>query len=101
MKAGVCWMKIRIWALIGFGAAGLVQAGGDTREFVEASHFEHADFPSGGTLRLADSHGIVTVEGWDRPDVEIVTVRTIYASELDNARKDVESHHATAERKGD
>jgi hypothetical protein len=94
-------MMIRILTMAGLGAAGLLLAADDPKEYVEASHTEHADFPSGGTLRLPGSHGILTIEGWDRPDVEIVTVRTTYASERDKAKKDVESHHATAERKGD
>jgi len=78
-------------------------AGGDSRQFVEVTHVEHVDFPSGGTLRLPNSTGVLTVEGWDRPDVEITTVRTIHddAAEREKATHDLESHHLTVERRGD
>ncbi len=45
-------------------------------EQVQVTHTEHMDFPSGGTLRMLKSTGNLTIEGWDRPDMEITTVKS-------------------------
>jgi hypothetical protein len=37
---------------------------------------EHADLPAGGTLRLKNSTGDLTIEGWDQPGVEITTAKS-------------------------
>ena len=66
---------------------------------MQVEHTERADFPPGGMLSLKNSVGEVTVEGWDRPDVEITTIKSIYASrnrqkashnELDKVRVSVD-----------
>jgi hypothetical protein len=43
---------------------------------------ERFDFPAGGVLHLVNSTGELTVEGWDRPDVEITTIKSkhVYAT---------------------
>lgn len=43
------------------------------------SHTQRLDFPEGGTLRLADSFGEVTIDGWDQPRVELVITELNYA----------------------
>lgn len=43
---------------------------------VLVTHTERADFPAGGLLQFKNSMGELTVEGWDRPDVEITTIRS-------------------------
>jgi hypothetical protein len=53
-------------AVVGLGVSCLLFA---------SSHIEHLDFPAGGVLRLPNSIGELTVEGWDRPDVEIITIQ--------------------------
>ena len=50
--------------------------GDDELQKVEETHTEKADFPSGGLLRLKNSTGELTIEGWDRPDVEITTIKS-------------------------
>jgi predicted Zn-ribbon and HTH transcriptional regulator len=52
---------------------------------VQVVHTERADFPSGGVLRIQNSSGELTVEGWDRPSVEITTLTT---SKAEYASKD-------------
>jgi hypothetical protein len=37
---------------------------------------EHLDFPSGGTLRVKNSTGELTVEAWDQSGIEITTIKS-------------------------
>src|SRR5580704_17744521 len=50
-------------------SAGLVLADDVTKT-------ERFDFPAGGTLRLKNSIGELTVEGWDQPGIEITTIKS-------------------------
>ena len=43
---------------------------------IEASHSEHVAFKPGGTIRLENSYGYVTVEGWDEPEVQVTVTKT-------------------------
>jgi len=67
-------MTIRILAVIGFGTGGLLLAAGEPKQTAPVSKTVRMDFPSGGTLRLTKSVGVLTVEAWDRPDVEFTTI---------------------------
>jgi len=62
----------------------------------EVSDTQRIDFPSGGTLRVRNSVGELTIEGWDQPGVEITTVKRSLntAGQLDRVR-------IAAARKGD
>jgi hypothetical protein len=42
----------------------------------DAVKTERLDFPSGGTLRVKNSTGELTVEGWDQPGIEITTIKS-------------------------
>jgi hypothetical protein len=45
---------------------------------------EHVNFQPGGTIRMENSYGYLTVEGWDEPEVEIVITKSTdryYSSE--------------------
>jgi hypothetical protein len=48
---------------------------------------EQFDFPQGGVLHLNNSDGELTIQGWDRPDVEITTIKAkhVYLSDDRNA----------------
>jgi hypothetical protein len=70
---------IRRLALV-FGMSCLLFADDEPRQKVQTVHTERVDFPSGGLLRLKNSIGEVTVEGWERPDVEIATVKSTKAA---------------------
>jgi len=88
---------------IGFGAAVLLRGADDPKQFVEMSHTERVDFPAGGTLRLPNSSGMLTVEAWDQPGLEITTIKTVsdVAGDREKATHDVEDHHVKVERRGD
>jgi hypothetical protein len=58
-----------------------------SRQKVEVTQTERADFPAGGLLRLEHSTGELTIEGWNRPDVEIITVQTTKADYLPQNRE--------------
>lgn len=85
------------------GFVSLLGAADGSRGFVEVTHTEKVDFPSGGTLRLPNSRGYLTVEGWDGPDVEITTVKTINdnAGEREKVTHQLDSHHLAVQRHGD
>jgi hypothetical protein len=88
--------------LIAIGFVSLLSAADQSRGLVEVTHTEKVDFPSGGTLRLPNSRGFLTVEGWDGPDVEITTVKTVNdnAGEREKATHQLESHHLAVRRNG-
>jgi hypothetical protein len=44
--------------------------------FAQATETQRMDFPSGGTLRIQKSVGLLSVDGWDQPGVEITTIKT-------------------------
>jgi hypothetical protein len=92
-------------ALIGFGACCLLLAEDEPRQKVRVTHTEHMDFPSGGLLRLKNSIGDLIVEGWDRPDVEITTIKTTKAeydsSKRDKGAEELDQVRLAVERHGD
>lgn len=67
-------MAIRLLAAIGFASGCLLVAADEPQQKAETTHTQRVDFPAGGTLRIAKSTGTLTVEAWDRPDVEITTI---------------------------
>jgi hypothetical protein len=97
-------MMMCIVAAIGFGTNCLLLAAGEPRQKAQVSKTERIDFPSGGTLRLTNSVGALTVEGWDRPDVEITTIKSTkfaYDSrDRDKAAHDLEKVRVAVERRG-
>jgi hypothetical protein len=66
---------MRIWAIIGLVVACLAAAADEPRPKPEASKTQRLDFPANGTLRLEKSIGTLTIEGWDRTDMEITTTQ--------------------------
>jgi len=86
-----------------WGMSCLLLADEEPKQKIQVVHTERADFPAGGVLRFKNSIGELTVEGWDRPDVEIATIKStkaLYAPrdrekgshELDQVRISVERH---------
>jgi hypothetical protein len=61
---------------VGMAASGLLAASDAPLEQVQATHTERMDFPSGGTLKMLKSTGDLTIEGWDRADMEVTTVQS-------------------------
>jgi hypothetical protein len=63
-------------AVLGLCVACLLPGDDDARQKVQVSKTEKLDFPSGGTLRVQNSTGELTIEGWDQPGVEITTIKS-------------------------
>ena len=88
-----------------FGISCLLLADEGTRQRVQVVHTERLDFPAGGTLRLKNSTGEATVEGWDRSDVEITTVKSsmdaLAPAEREKASGELERVKISAQRQGD
>jgi hypothetical protein len=91
-------------AVFGFGATCLLLAADQPREKVQVSKTDRMGFPPGGTLRLTNSIGVLTVEAWDRPEVEITTIKTTKgeyaASEREAATHQLDKVSITTERSG-
>jgi hypothetical protein len=100
-----------ILVAIGLGAGYLLQAAdtlkpGEGKQSLRVtSKTEHIDFPSGGTLRFNHSVGLLTVEAWDQPGVEITTVKSTKADidprDREQAARDLEKISVATERHGD
>ena len=65
---------MRTLALIGLGVTCLL-AGNEPAQRSQVSNTQRADLMPGGALRIENSTGELMVVGWDRPDVEITTVK--------------------------
>jgi hypothetical protein len=48
-----------------------------TKQPLEVTSTKRVSFAPGGTIRLNDSFGYLTVEGWDQPEVEITVTKSI------------------------
>jgi hypothetical protein len=98
-------MMMRMLAVIGFGTGCLLLAADEPKQKVQVSKTEHMEFPSSGTLRLKNSIGDLTIEGWDQPGVEITTVKSTkveYASaDREKASHELDRVQIAAERQGD
>jgi hypothetical protein len=98
-------------AVIGLGAGCLLQAAealkpGEYKQSLQVtSKTEHIDFPSSGTLRFINSVGVLTVEAWDQPGVEITTLKSTKADidprDREKATRDLEKISVKTERHGD
>lgn len=65
---------------IALGASSLLLAADEAKQPAQVVSTERMDFASGGTLRLKNSTGELTLEGWDQPGVEITTIKTTKAA---------------------
>ena len=98
------------WAV--FGLSVLVSAGplvaaerveSGTRQSFEETSTEHLKFGPGGTIRVNDSYGHLTVEGWDEPEVWITLIKSTKGfyepSRKREASQRFEMIHVSAERR--
>lgn len=51
-------------------------AAGPLRQRPQVVTNEHANLAPGGTVRIENSYGDVSVEGWDRPEVDLTVIRS-------------------------
>jgi hypothetical protein len=96
---------------MGLGAGCLLQAAdapkpGEYKQSLQVtSKTQHIDFPSGGTLRFVNSVGVLTVEAWDQPGVEITTIKSTKADvdvrSREKVTRDLEKISVATERHGD
>jgi len=98
-------MILRVLTAVGLASAPFVFAADSPKQRVEVSHTERMEFPAHGTLRLTNSVGVLTVETWNRPDIEITTVKST-KKELDPADRDkgkqmLDQVRITSEKRGD
>jgi hypothetical protein len=82
----------------------LVLADDEFRQAVQIAKTEHVDFPPGGTVRLKNSTGELTIEAWDQAGVEITTVKSTKAAytpaEREKASHNLDKVKITTERRG-
>ena len=98
-------------AAIGLGTGCLLQAADSPRpgEYKQnlqiMSKARHVDFPAGGTLRFIHSIGVLTVEAWDQPGLEITTIKStradVDAGDREKVTRDLEKISVATERHGD
>jgi hypothetical protein len=60
----------------------------ETKQPVEVTTTERVSFATGGLIRLSDSFGFLTVEGWDQPEVEIIVTKSTESYLAPNQREE-------------
>jgi len=58
------------------GATSFGAQGEGQKQSFEVTSTERVPFLPGGTIRLENSYGYLTVEGWDEPEVEVIVTKT-------------------------
>jgi hypothetical protein len=88
---------------VGFTAPLLGEGGG--KELVLSTKTQQIPFPPGGTVHLNRSYGYLSVQGWDRPEVELTVIKSLDklydANGQGEAAKRAEEVQVTAERRSD
>jgi hypothetical protein len=94
--------------LIGLTAAGMalpLSADGGSKKIFEVTTTQQVPFQPGGTIHFNRSYGYLSIEGWDRPEVEITVIKSLDnlydAKGQAEATKRVNTVQVTAERKTD
>jgi hypothetical protein len=92
------------FALLGLCVACLLLGDDEAPQKVQVSKTEKMDFPANGTLRLENSTGELTIEGWDQPGVEITTTKSSKeeypAKDRDKATKELDRVQISAKPNG-
>ena len=85
-------------------AAEKIQEKGSRQSF-EVTSTEHMNFAPGGTIRLNDSYGYLSVDGWDEPEVEITLTKSTNAfykpSQEEEAKARLARIRITTDRRSD
>jgi hypothetical protein len=91
--------------LFGVAFSCLLLAEEEAQQKVHVTTTEHQSFSPGGTLRLQNSIGEVTVEGWERPEVEVTVTKSTqdayYQRERESASKALDRVSVHTERRGE
>jgi hypothetical protein len=76
-----------------------------SRNVVEIANTQTVPFQAGGTIHMNHSYGELSVEGWDRPEVEVTVIKSpddVYAAkDKGEAAKHVENVKVSVDRKSD
>ena len=96
-------MPMRKLLPLGFTLICLLAAAEQSAQKVEVSKTEHLDLDAKGTVRLEHSTGELTIQGWDQPQVEVITTKSTKdpyaAAERESANRKLDEVHITAERR--
>jgi hypothetical protein len=75
------------------------------RQSFEVINTERVPFAPGGTIRIGNSYGYLTVEGWDAPEVEITVIKSTdrfyEPSQQERAEQPFAQVRVAAERRSD
>jgi hypothetical protein len=72
-----------------------------SKESLSATHTERFSMQAAGAIRLENSFGEVNLDGWDRPEVEVTVVRSIYdAKTRTEAQRRMDSVQVTSKQDG-
>ena len=55
---------------------------------VQETNVQRMDFPAGGTLHIKNSRGELAIEGWDRQEVEVTVVKSVFTADLPKGATD-------------
>jgi len=95
---------ITVSGLACLGVAGLLHAASEAKQTIHVTNTERVDFPAGGTLRIKNGIGVLWVEGWDRPDAEITTIKSskheIAPGAREKSMRVLDQVHVTAQVQG-
>lgn len=67
-------MKQKLTLIAGLGF--LLLANDEVPQKIRITKTEHAELPANGTVRLKNSTGELTIQGWDQPGIEIATTKS-------------------------
>lgn len=85
------------------GAGGIQEK--SPKQSFEVTTTEHVKFAPGGTIRLNDSYGYLSVDGWDEREVEIALTKSTNSfyepSQEEAAKARLDRIHVVSERKSD
>jgi hypothetical protein len=98
-----CGLSV-LGAALPLAAAERIQEKGPRQPF-EVTSTEHVNFAPGGTIRLNDSYGYLSVDGWDEPEVEITLIKSTNSfyepSRQEEAKVRLERIRVATERRSD
>lgn len=69
---------------------------------IQQTKTEQVQLMPGAMIRLDDSYGELTIEGWNRPELEITVIKTLpYDTDPSKSAKDLDTVQVSTERKSD
>jgi len=104
MSRQLAAVLVGLWAIgPARGADGPVEKA--PKQSFEVTSTERVNFQPGGAIRLDNSYGYLTVEGWDEPEVEMIVTKStdhfLEPGQKEHAQKAFEQIRVAAERRSD